>query len=311
MVGKPQIIAHSDWSMRSAKRWCARAVLIEDGRYAVQGPKPVGLLGEFLPSIEASISDANCAFLGFDFPIGIPHRYAQLANIASFIGWIEQLGTGQWGEFFDVCEEGDEISFRRPFFPNASKAGIKQFSLLNALGVASIDELMRRCELGTKERKRACSIFWTLGGNQVGKAAIVGWRDVIIPVLHRAGNSVGIWPFDGTMSELLKSKRLTIAETYPAEYYQWFTKDRVVKTNVTSRIEFCAHLLDWLHKHESELLATDDMKREIRSGFADDDRFDSVVGLFAMLQVVLGERPVKELHDQVAQTIEGAILGRD
>ena len=47
-------------------------------------------------------------------------------------------------------------------------------------------------------------MFWTLGGNQVGKAMIVGWRDLLAPA-RRAGGDVAIWPFDGALAELMSA----------------------------------------------------------------------------------------------------------
>ena len=69
--------------------------------------------------------------------------------------------------------------------------------------------------------KRRCSLFWTLGPNQVGKAAIIGWRDVLTPALG-SDKSVVLWPFDGSLDQLLKPGNVVIVETYPAECYGWF-----------------------------------------------------------------------------------------
>ena len=45
--------------------------------------------------------------------------------------------------------------------------------------------LLRVCELKTEHSQAACSLFWTLGGNQVGKGALTGWQEVIRPALLR------------------------------------------------------------------------------------------------------------------------------
>jgi hypothetical protein len=52
---------------------------------------------------------------------------------------------------------------------------------------------------------------------------------------------------------------------------------------------------------------------EIEDGFGPgggDDRFDAAVGLFGMLNVVLGRRPSGEPDDPVVRRIEGWILGQ-
>jgi hypothetical protein len=82
-----------------------------------------------------------------------------------------------------------------------------------SLQVARIDDLRRKCDLGYDGRKAACPLFWSLGASQVGKAAIIGWRDVLVPALS-SDRSVAIWPFDGSR-RTLKVGRLVIVETYP------------------------------------------------------------------------------------------------
>jgi hypothetical protein len=56
-----------------------------------------------------------------------------------------------------------------------------------------------------------------LGANQVGKGAISGWREVVIPCVKEGAR---LWPFDGELSAE-SFNGLTIAETYPAETYGW------------------------------------------------------------------------------------------
>jgi hypothetical protein len=73
------------------------------------------------------------------------------------------------------------------------------------------------CEHSTPARGQACEPVWTLSANQVGRAAIAGWRDLLAPAL--LAGQVVIWPFDGDLGVLLESSRLTVAETYPAEIY--------------------------------------------------------------------------------------------
>ena len=55
------------------------------------------------------------------------------------------------------------------------------------------------------------------------------------------------------------------------------------------------------------------LRAEMEDGFgagpSGDDRFDAVVGLFGMLNVVLGLRPSGEPDDPVVRRIEGWMLG--
>lgn len=41
----------------------------------------------------------------------------------------------------------------------------------------------RKASASSAARRAACPLFWTLGGNQAGKAAIAGWRDILQPAL--------------------------------------------------------------------------------------------------------------------------------
>ena len=48
--------------------------------------------------------------------------------------------------------------------------------------------------------------------NQIVKAAIIGWREVLSHAL-RGGGSVSLWPFDGSLPSLLVPGNVAVAET--------------------------------------------------------------------------------------------------
>lgn len=52
------------------------------------------------------------------------------------------------------------------------------------------------------------------------------------------------------------------------------------------------------------------LAHEIASGFESDDPFEAVVGLFGMLNVVLGRRPAGDPADGEVQRVEGWIRGQ-
>jgi hypothetical protein len=58
-----------------------------------------------------------------------------------------------------------------------------------------------------------------LGGQQVGKAAISGWQDLLSPTLIDNQLHLNIWPFSGSFSALCQPENIVIVETYPAEFY--------------------------------------------------------------------------------------------
>ena len=215
----PDVVAHADWSLGPKKRWIASAQLDRANRtYSVSAPKPVGDASSLFRRLHAGAMGGSI-LVGFDFPIGIPKAYADIAGAKSFMALLPELGRGRWANFYDVAELASEISPQRPFFPRRP-GGTSHADLLRGLEVSSMNELLRVCERRTADRTQACSLFWTLGGNQVGKAAISGWRDVLAPALRESSLDLALWPFDGTLDELLERRQTVVAETYPTEFYR-------------------------------------------------------------------------------------------
>jgi hypothetical protein len=188
-VNKPTLVYHADWDSKSSKRWCAKATLSADGRYVATGPSLVGNPTVLLENLKVEAGLQGIVFAGFDFPIGIPANYAERAGISKFREFLSELGEGNWSDFYSVCDKPADISVYRPLYPNGSYKGRRKEDLFRGHGVTSIEPLLRRCERGGNGQRQACCLFWTLGGNQVGKAALIGWRDVLAPAL-RDGNAV-------------------------------------------------------------------------------------------------------------------------
>jgi hypothetical protein len=305
----PRLVAHADWSIHPRKRWLARAVLGSDGRYCAIAPEPVGPLETFWADFDRA-SDGP-AFVGFDFPIGLPRAYAEPAGIHGFVAELANFGRGRFADFYEVAREAQEISLARPFYPDRV-GGRRRSHLLDGLGLSEHADLLRRCERRTANRNAACALFWTLGGNQVGKAAIAGWRDLLAPAL-RSGADLAIWPFHGGLGDLLAKHRLVVAETYPGEVYRHLGLDlRRGKRRQEVRRNHAARLMAWAEDAGVDLEPA--LALEIEDGFGSDrageDRFDAVVGLLGMLNVVLGYRPAGEPDDPVVRRIEGWILGQ-
>jgi len=68
----------------------------------------------------------------------------------------------------------------------------------------------------TTERPAGAPLFWMLGANQSGKAAITAWQPLILPALE-AQAPPRLWPFEGPFLSLLFPGCIAPAETYPAE----------------------------------------------------------------------------------------------
>jgi mannose-6-phosphate isomerase-like protein (cupin superfamily) len=252
----------------------------------------------------------GCVFAGFDFPIGLPAAYADRAGVSSFRDVLPALGQGEWGRFFDPAERPEEISLRRPFYP-LRPGGSKREHLHRGLGLDA-PELLRACDRATATRRAAAPLFWTIGGQQVGKAAIVGWRDLLQPALNdpELELELALWPFDGPLEELFAPGRLVVAETYPTEFHAHLGVDlgRASKREKDTRAGAGDALLDWSRRRAVEL--EPELELELRDGFASDGAFDAVVGLFGMLNVVMKYRAPGEPDEEQIRRIEGWMLGQ-
>lgn len=205
-------VFHADWSTTANKRWVASAARTDAG-WHVALPRPVLNTPAFVDEL---FTVSRPVLAGFDFPIGVPTAYGRLTGLANFLTALEVFGQGEWAELFVVAETPEQISCTRPFYPRRSVAAARQVHLLHGLGIDNIDLLRRQCERATPTRRAACPLFWTLGGNQVGKATISGWQEVIAPARRRGAR---LWPFDGTLADVAMGGDLVLAETYPAEAY--------------------------------------------------------------------------------------------
>lgn len=108
---------------------------------------------------------------------------------------------------------------------------------------------------------------------------------------------------------------MVVAETYPAEVYRHLDlgirrHDRS-KRRQRDRAKDTEAIDAWAGKSGARL--TDRLRVEIADGFGEDgsgeDRFDAVVGLFGMLNVVFGHSLAGEPDDDTRR-IEGWILGQ-
>jgi hypothetical protein len=302
------IVAHTDWGVDPRKRWVAVAAgNVRDGWSAAAArPMPDG---RDLRSQLGVPSDGQLV-VGFDFPIGLPLAYAERARVPRFLDLLPDLGQADWAEFFSVADIAEEISINRPFYPRTAqvKGAKQQVHLTSALGIPMSD-LRRRCEQGQPNRSAACSLFWTVGGNQVGKGALEGWR-----MLKDHPSPIAYWPFEGTLDDLLQSSAIVAAETYPAEFYGHLGLGRVIGKR---RQERRAALAPKLRSAALDLgigLAPD-LQAQIDDGFGatshGEDAFDAFVGMVGMINVISGRRaPGEPRDDDCITTVEGWILGQ-
>ena len=278
------------------------------GGWRVAAPCPVGTVGTLLDRLSAK---GDAVALGVDFPLGLPRAYAALhAQEGDFPTFLRGLVARL--HFFEVCAGLDEIAPDRPFYPARGVKGMTRLSHALALGLADAAGLSRACDRATLERPAGAPVFWTLGANQSGKAAISAWRDLLLPAL--AGpRPPALWPFDGPLLRLLTPGRVVVAETYPAEALrQLGLRLRGSKRRQADR----AALAGPLRAVMGALAAAPDAGLDtwLDSGFgadaAGEDRFDSVLGVLCVLAVLAGLRPDDAPDDPWIQRWEGWVLGQ-
>lgn len=308
----PDIIIHADWSTNPRNRWYCRADYC-DPDYIITGPFQISRVNEFLDTIRDLGVNNTRILLGFDFVMGIPKDYAERASISNFKSWLRLLGEKEWADIFKIANNPSEISIYRPFYPhNPTKPGVKQQHLINGLNLSSRDQLNRQCELRNKNRDNACPLFWTLGAKQVGRGSLLGWQEVLLPMINDP--NTWLWPFDGTLHELVDRGGIVITETYPAEYYRPLDINfdgGKSKTNQEDRKGMASAILAW--PHHLGAMFSGEMEKEIKAGFGSDkdgdDKFDSLVGLLGILAVFAGIIKDNVPVDKERLNIEGWIIG--
>ena len=207
------IAAHADWSVDAGKRWMAVARRSGAG-WVLAAPVPVGEVGSLCARLRDAAGGGAVA-LGVDFPLGLPRGYVARCGLeGGFPGFLRGLAGRP--AFFSVCATLAEVAPGRPFYPARGVRGMTRAGHAAALGLEGVAGLSRRCDRATAERPAGAPLFWTLGANQTGKAAISAWRDWLGPILER-GRAPRLWPFEGDFCGLLAPGEVAVAETYPAE----------------------------------------------------------------------------------------------
>jgi hypothetical protein len=310
----PAVVAHVDWGVGQLKRWLVRAVRQGNGDFRVQAPVPVEPTEVF--ALARGTVTTGPVLVGFDFPIGLPSRYAEKAGGSGFVEVLPKFGQGAWRDFFTFAERPEQVHVHRPFYPRRP-GGTRRDHLARGLGL-EFHQLLRQCDRKTSERREACPVFWILGGQQVGRGACLGWQEVLQPAL--ATGRIAIWPFAGNLEDLLGRHELIVVETYPAEFYGHLFEEgalarlrAVGKRKQAGRTVVAPCLFQWAERCRVAL--DDNLTRLIEDGFGDkrsaEDQFDAAVGCFGMLNVLLGFRPHAEPTSAVSRRIEGWIFGQE
>jgi len=278
--------------------------------WRVSPPQPVGPLDTFFARLRAMAKGEPVA-LGIDCPIGLPRAYAAMhVTDPDFPAFLQNIPDPAL--FWNVAATLADIAPASPFYPARGLRGMSRLSHAQALSLPDAASLCRRCDLATPHRPAGAPLFWTLGANQSGKAAISAWRDLLGPAL-RAPKPPRLWPFEGRFTTLLGRDEMVIAETYPAEALrQLGLIPAGSKRRQPDRAAYVPALLAAMVRldavPDAATLAT------IAAGFgadaAGEDRFDCLLGGLCVLSIVTGRRADTVPDDPWVQRWEGWVLGQ-
>jgi hypothetical protein len=282
----------------------------EGDRWRISAPQPVGPPETLLQRLRDLAGGTAVAF-GIDCPIGLPRAYARLHAVAAdFPAFLRDLA--EVGPFWEAASHVDEILPGRPFYPSRGVRGMTRLSHALALGLADAASLSRLCDRATSERPAGAPLFWTLGANQSGKAAIAAWRDLLCPAL-RGPRPPRLWPFEGGFCSLLGDGEVVVAETYPAEALRQLG---LVPAGSKRRLTDRAAYVPALRLAMARLGAAGDPAADVmlETGFGADaaaeDRFDSFLGALCVLSIVTGAREDFIPPDPMIRQWEGWVLGQ-
>jgi hypothetical protein len=281
------------------------------GCWQAAAPEPAGPPETLIGRLRFRAAGAPVAF-GIDCPIGLPRAYVSrhLPHGGSFPRFLQSLSAGS--PFFDVAATLADVSAARPFYPARGRAGMTRLSHAQALGLADAAALCRVCDGATAQRPAGAPLFWTLGANQSGKAAIAAWRSLIGPALHRP-ETLRLWPFDGPFLGLLAPGAVVMAETYPADAMAQLGIRRAgSKRRQTDRIAYAPALRAALSRLSAA--ASPALEAALACGFgadaAGEDRLDSLFGALCVLSIVTGQRADHVPADAWVTCWEGWVLGQ-
>ena len=300
------LAAHADWSVDPRKRWISVARRTGSG-WALAVPRLVGDVSTLLVRLIQE-GGGGAVALGADLPIGLPRAYAATRTETDFPSFLR--GVHKMPDFFSVCASLDDIRVERPFYPARGIAGMTRLSHALALGLVDATGLSRACDRATAERPAGAPLFWTLGANQSGKAAIAAWQSLILPAL---AGPLRLWPFEGPYRSLLATGSVALAETYPAEALRHLgIRLRGSKRRHADRCAIAEALFVAMDRQSA--IPDDAMRRAVADGFGSDasgeDRLDSVLGVLCVLNVLAGNRPDDAPDDPWIRRWEGWVLGQ-
>ncbi len=269
------VLLHADWSIKPEARALAIAVPKGEGWRIEHLVQPVR--DEWLLKFVADLPRPTV--LAMDLPLGVPEAYLEKLWLDSFLDLLAKLDEPAFAAFAEPATAFAEISVHRPFYP-AAAGGTRQEDLVQGLGLDNAHALRRRCEGQTSLRTAAAPVFWTIGPQQVGRAALAAWYGVVRPALRDLG--AAIWPYAGELDDLVAGGRLVLAESYPSDVRRRLAPENGDATiaNPENRAAILGEALSGFINVEMAQGLWD----EAEEGFASRDAFDAFIGLLGMIR---------------------------
>jgi hypothetical protein len=189
------------------------------------------------------------------------------------------------------------------------------------IGLGSVDDLRRVCDHAVPGAMGAAApVFWLVWAQQVGKAAITAWREVVAPAV--ALPHVRLWPMDGALTQLVTTGRTVLAEVYPRAAYTWplgFPRAGWSKRRQDDRRARAVDAGQWIRARGPSIVLAPAMQAALDDGFgaapSGEDPFDATMGALQMIAVLDGLVPeapagIMEAAGSRRRGTEGWILGR-
>ncbi|OGO64235.1 MAG: hypothetical protein A2029_00910 [Chloroflexi bacterium RBG_19FT_COMBO_47_9] len=86
------MIIHADWIINPRKRWTAVAKKQTNHRWFLQQPRVVDDPFSIITNLTPKLLQLGCPLAWFDFPIGLPYKFASIAGVTDIISSIPLFG---------------------------------------------------------------------------------------------------------------------------------------------------------------------------------------------------------------------------
>jgi hypothetical protein len=246
----------------------------------------------------------------FDVPLGVPQSYltalARLQDAAPMETFLDVLrGVSSTPYFYEATKAAQDWRIGRPFF--VVPGGDGGLGTYVAAAARAGVGLYRKIDRTTGAK--AAFIKSGVPGS-VGSAASALWQELVSELTP--DRTFKVWPFEGTLEDLLRSGGVVVGEMYPRAAYATALLDVpptsrpplvVAKTDSAVRRAAIVALRTarWVRSLDVRL-------EDLAQAEANEDDFDACVTAAALLRSVLEDAPLCPPQMEAAWA-EGGMLG--